>query len=154
MANKVKVRIFGQEYNVSGDKDPEEIQKIAEYVDSRRRLIAKMTEKSSNSVVQALTCLNIADEYFDAMDKMERMRTEMESIQSGTKDHETQIAEARKEVEKMKAEVKRAEKDREELSQQYKELEKQCAEFENSVFDLQMENIQLKSELEKLNNDG
>ena len=56
--------------------------------------------------------------------------------------------------ERMKAEVKRAEKDREELSQQYKEMEKQCAEVENSVFDLQMENIQLKSELEKLSNDG
>ena len=32
----------------------------------------------------------------------------------------------------------------------YRELEKKCSEYENSIFDLQMENIQLKSEIEKL----
>jgi hypothetical protein len=32
----------------------------------------------------------------------------------------------------------------------YRELEKKCSEYENSIFDLQMENIQLKDELSKL----
>ena len=34
-----------------------------------------------------------------------------------------------------------------------KEVEDKCRELENSFFDLQMENIQLKSELEKLRRD-
>ena len=37
--------------------------------------------------------------------------------------------------------------------ERFKQLEDKCAEYENQIFDLQMENIQLKSELEKLRRD-
>ena len=39
-----------------------------------------------------------------------------------------------------------------ESDERFKELQSRCTEYENSFFDLQMENIQLKSELEKLKN--
>ena len=32
----------------------------------------------------------------------------------------------------------------------FKKLKERCSEFENQIFDLQMENIQLKSQLEKV----
>ena len=32
----------------------------------------------------------------------------------------------------------------------FKDLKERCSEFENQIFDLQMENIQLKSQLEKI----
>ena len=35
-----------------------------------------------------------------------------------------------------------------------KEIEGKCKELENSFFDLQMENLQLKKELEKYKNNG
>ena len=78
MADSVKVRIFGQEYSITGDKTPEEIEKIASYVDEKMKLISKVTGGGSVSGVPALTCLNIAVEYFDALSRMDRLRTEKE----------------------------------------------------------------------------
>ena len=40
-----------------------------------------------------------------------------------------------------------AEKQR--CEEKYRQLEEKCSEFESSFFDIQMENIRLKSELEK-----
>ena len=62
----------------------------------------------------------------------------------------TQIVNELYEEEMHEAEEKKAEEDR------YSELEKRCSEFESSFFDLQMENLQLKRELEeyKRNNEG
>ena len=36
-----------------------------------------------------------------------------------------------------------------ELEEKIRKLEEKCSEFESSYFDLQMENVQLKSQLEK-----
>ena len=49
------------------------------------------------------------------------------------------------------SEIKNQKKENDE---RFKELQAKCSEYENSFFDLQMENIQLKSELEKLKNNG
>ena len=46
--NKVTVRIYGQEYTISGERDPETIQEIAAYVDEKMKEISKFT--SSNNL--------------------------------------------------------------------------------------------------------
>ena len=39
--------------------------------------------------------------------------------------------------------------DMKELEERCKQLDEKCSEFENAYFDIQMENIQLKSQIEK-----
>ena len=74
MDEKVNVKIFGQDYLISGDKDKEDIEKVAEYVDNKMHLIARVTDKRGTGTIAVLTAINITDEYFDAMDEIERLK--------------------------------------------------------------------------------
>ena len=61
------------------------------------------------------------------------------------------LEESKKSYIQAKELAEKLQKEQSEEHGKYADLEKRCTEYENSVFDLQMENIQLKSELEKLN---
>ena len=45
--NKVKVRIYGQEYTISGERDEETIIEIAGYVDNKMREISRFFSSRS-----------------------------------------------------------------------------------------------------------
>ncbi|MBQ1407707.1 MAG: cell division protein ZapA [Eubacterium sp.] len=149
MAESIKVRIFGQEYNIVGDKDPELIRKIAEYVDNKAHLISKLTGQTGGAI-HALTSLNIAEEYFDELDKVERIRQDSEQALRDNARYVGMLEELKKTQLQTKDAFEELKKERLEESENFKELEKKCSEYENTIFDLQMENIQLKSELDKL----
>ena len=53
--NRVKVRIYGQDYIISGERDEETIREIADYVDSSIREVSKYF--SGN--VQGLSLIHI-----------------------------------------------------------------------------------------------
>jgi cell division protein ZapA len=74
-SNVVKVTIFGAEYAIRGDSDPEYIRHVAEYVDSKMREVDESTSVNSSLKVAILAALNIADELF-------RERAEKEEILS------------------------------------------------------------------------
>ena len=57
--------------------------------------------------------------------------------------------EAKKSFALYKENAAKAAEDKKESEDKYRELEARCSEFKNSFFDLQMENMQLKNELEK-----
>lgn len=147
----VRVKIFGQDYNIAGDKSADEIQKLADYVDNKMRLVAKMTEKNTGGVIPALTALNIAEELFDALDQADRLKADKAKLDKDNKRMVKLLDESKASFIKEKEAFEKLKKEREEEHSQFSDLEKKCTEYENSVFDLQMENIQLKSELEKLN---
>ena len=50
---------------------------------------------------------------------------------------------------KAKEEAAAAAAEKQRCEEKYRQLEEKCSEFESSFFDIQMENIRLKSELEK-----
>jgi len=60
--NCVQVEIFDQAYNLRGS-DPEYIEKLAEYVDSKIRAVAEQTSTVDSLRLAVLAALNIADEY-------------------------------------------------------------------------------------------
>ena len=71
----VKVTIFGSEYAIRGDSDPEYIRQVAEYVDAKMKEVDESTSVKSSLKVAILAALNIADELF-------RERSEKEEIVS------------------------------------------------------------------------
>jgi cell division protein ZapA len=58
----VRVNIYDQIYNLRGS-DPEYIEKLAEYVDTKMRSVAEQTRTVDSLRLAVLAALNIADEY-------------------------------------------------------------------------------------------
>jgi cell division protein ZapA len=58
----VRVEIYDQTYQLRGS-DPEYIGKLADYVDTKMRLIAQQASTVDSLRVAVLAALNIADEY-------------------------------------------------------------------------------------------
>ena len=150
MDERVNVKIFGQDYLISGDKEKEEIEKVAEYVDNKMHLIARVTDKRGTGTIAVLTAVNITDEYFDAMDEIERLKAANQQIEKDAQRYLKMLDDTKESHMQSKENLDKLMEQSKEDETKYRELEKKCSEYENSIFDLQMENIQLKSEIEKL----
>jgi cell division protein ZapA len=60
--SSVRVEIYDQPYNLRGT-DPDYIFKLADYVDSKMRMVAEQTSTVDSLRLAVLAALNIADEY-------------------------------------------------------------------------------------------
>ncbi len=152
MDSRVTVKIYGQEYTIAGDKPEEEIEKIAEYVDNRMRLISRVAADSAQGSIGILTAVNIAEEYFEALEQIEQMQSAKVQLENDSKYYLKMWEDAKKNFIQYKENMESMKHQKKESDERFKELQEKCTEYENSFFDLQMENIQLKSELEKLKN--
>ena len=56
------VQIFGKEYPIASDQNPEYIRKLAQFVDKEMNKIAARTETAPSGRIAVLACLNIADD--------------------------------------------------------------------------------------------
>ena len=74
--NRVKVKIYGQEYVVAGEKSKEEIIQVAAHVDMKMQEIADAAKSAgaSPSNVAALAAINISSEYFQALEEIEDLK--------------------------------------------------------------------------------
>jgi len=153
MENKVTVKIYGQEYTIVGEKTEAEIQRIAEYVDNKMRLISRVAGDAAQGSIGILSAINIAEEYFDALAQMETLRTAKTQLENDSKYYLKMWEDAKSNFIQYKESLADLKNQKQEHEERFKELQAKCTEYENSFFDLQMENIQLKSELEKMKND-
>ena len=64
----MRIEILGREYNVRSDEGEERVRKIAEYVDQKIKEITEGTKTLSTINVAILAALNIADDYFRAIE--------------------------------------------------------------------------------------
>jgi cell division protein ZapA len=60
--NRVVVSIFGKEYSLVADVDPEYIKKTAQYLDAKMREVSENYPNITEARVAVLAALNIADE--------------------------------------------------------------------------------------------
>ena len=146
--NKIKVRIYGQEYTIIGEREKEEIEKIASYVDERMHFIAQNSSIGSTSSLAVLSAVNLADELFSHENELKELREANERLSSDNEKYVELWDEAKRNVIDYKNEVEEL-KIKADDDSQYKELEAKYKELEESFFELQMENIQLKSDLSK-----
>lgn len=65
----VTVTIFGREYTLRGDADPDYVKKVADFVDQRMSEVAKGSAVASTAKVAILAAVNIADELFREQQK-------------------------------------------------------------------------------------
>jgi len=60
----VRVQIFGSEYRIASDADPEHVREVARYIDQKMREVASSLSLRSISTIAVLTAVNLADELF------------------------------------------------------------------------------------------
>lgn len=196
--NTVAVRIYGQEYNISGDATREHIMRVADYVDGKMQEIGQAFNTSTSSIA-VLAAVNIADEYFSRSREIEDLKDANRQLEGDTQRYavlweeakqslasykediagnraqqeenirslhdknemlnylNSQIAEVqshnevlRSRVEELTRQLGEAQGAPEEAQRTIIELEEKCRDIESSFFDLQMENIHLKNDIENL----
>jgi cell division protein ZapA len=65
----VTVEIFGQTYRLRGVHDAEALERLASYVDGKMNAVADQMQISDTIKIAILAALNIADEYFQALER-------------------------------------------------------------------------------------
>ena len=178
-SNKVKVKIYGQEYTVSGDHSDEHIIKVAAHVDSKMHEIERFVASGQISAIAVLAAVNVADDYFNMKNTILEFKKEKEHLEKDVKHFQKMWEDAKrsflqykedaqtasqnkdtlkamlierdKEIEKLKTELEEAEqKGKKDAEADIRRLHDKLKDVENNYFDLQMENVQLKSEVERL----
>lgn len=146
--NKVKIRIYGQEYTIVGERSQDEIIKAAQYVDERMQFIGRNSNLGSTTSLAVLSAVNIADEIFSIKEELEQLRTLNAQLEADAKKYVDLWDDAKKNVIQYRNEIEDLRKKASDDSQ-LKEIQRRYKELESSFFDLQMENVQLKSRLDK-----
>ena len=198
--NRVTVRIYGQEYTISGEMSREHIMRVADYVDSKMQEIAKMLPTATTVSLAVLSAVNAADDYFTLLEDTRGLQAHCAQLEKDTAHYVQLWDEAKKSYLQYKEDARTSQEHREQLqklfnektveysrlSAAYEELKKQqemllsqneempqkiqtqeisgissesaelirqleakCKDIESSFFDLQMENIRLKGELDQ-----
>ncbi|MFH0977576.1 MAG: cell division protein ZapA [Spirochaetota bacterium] len=78
MESRVKVNIYGNEYSIMGEAEPEYILKLAEYIDNKMKEIGKSVTSGNIAQLAILAALNIADEYLQLQSIKSDVTGEME----------------------------------------------------------------------------
>jgi len=74
--NTVIVKIFGEEYPITGASDPDHIRRVADFVDTRMREIAQISRSKARDKVAILTALSIASELVEKRDQLNNVETD------------------------------------------------------------------------------
>lgn len=183
--NKVKVKIYGQEYVIAGDMPKEDIISVAAHVDMKMHEIADaaVAAGATPSNVAILAAANITGEQMQMSKELEEIRRLNAQLEKDAQHYVQLWDESKKNYAEYKEETQAMVLQKDELLRQLKEkddeiarlkeaaemakvqmqsgmddvikeVEDKCRELENSFFDLQMENLQLKKELERQKTDN
>lgn len=71
--NRAVVQIFGEEYVIKGEADPEYMTMVAAYVDKTMRKIAERNSYLSLGKLGVLAALNLADELSQLQEEYDRL---------------------------------------------------------------------------------
>ena len=146
---RVKVRIYGQDYTIAGDRAEETIKAIAACVDEKMREVGRNYASNAQGSLAVLAAINMADELFSAREQIEELNAAKEQMEKDAQHYMNIWDEAKKRFLQYKESAARSSEEKKEAEERYRQLQEKCSEFENSFFDIQMENIRLKQELDK-----
>lgn len=77
--NVLSVRIYGAEYSIRGQTNPDEIKAVADYLDHKMREVDKNVRVDSSLKVAILASLNITYELFSERKEKEALQSLLES---------------------------------------------------------------------------
>lgn len=178
--SKVKVVIHRNEYTIAGEESQEDIVKVASFVDEKMNdLDQKANGTLAEYALATLTAVNISNSYFKLQDELAETKKIAEQLEGDTQKYMQACDEAKRNFQECKEENLAIQREKEELehklqfkeqeiakiiqgqssideeidkrlSQKLSEAEAKYKDLESNFFDVQMENVRIKSELEKL----
>jgi len=77
LAQPVRIRIRDQEYLLQGDEGEEQILRLAQYVNEKLKEVEENTEGLSEKKAAILAALNIANDYFQAVEKRDELLSDI-----------------------------------------------------------------------------
>lgn len=77
MGQPVKIVILDQEYLIRSDEDPDQVYKIAAYVNEKLDEVRDNSDGLSDKKIAILTALNIASEYFQLLNERENQSADI-----------------------------------------------------------------------------
>ena len=113
------------------------------------REIGKNFSQTAQGSLAVLAAINVADEYFTAKEQIDQLTEAKEQLEKDVQHYLKMWDEAKKSFTQYKESAAKNGEEKKEMEERFRQLQEKCSEFENSFFDLQMENIRLKSELDK-----
>lgn len=150
--SRVKVKIYGQEYTITGETGEEEIKAIAAYVDEKMHEIAQVvTDKSAGSLA-ILASINITEEFFENRQDGDKLKVEYDKLMADARHYKHMWEQSKKTSQNSSDSLGELQQRMRNDAEKIKELTDKCSEYESNFFELQMENIKLKNELDKLRN--
>ncbi|GAB1475192.1 hypothetical protein MASR2M70_00240 [Bacillota bacterium] len=148
--NKVQVKIYGQEFTISGELPREHIIKVADHVDRGMHQLAKELPSCPASSLAVLTAVNCADEYYRTADSLNDQKAKNQQLERDAQHYVQLWDEAKKNFLQYKEDAQSAVENRDEMQQAYKEKTSECRELITKVRELEQDNENLKSRNEGL----
>lgn len=167
---RVTVKIYDQEYTVSGEESEEYMKKIAEYVDNEFKRIYGDNRKFSHFMAAIFTAFSIADKYHRTYSELNEIKEQVVEPLKELESIKNQLENANKEIEKIKEErdnykeqLLKVKTQNEHYKNKEKHLEhalklkeeelansqKIINDLQNKLFENQIELIQTKKELDE-----
>lgn len=145
-ANKVNVRIYGHEYMLTGEKSRDHMIRVAAYVDTKIHEVAGSFRYGSSTALAVLSAVNIADEYFSVMDRVNESKITNEQMEGDIHRYEQLWEEAKKSLTEHKEESRRVYEEKEALSERLHAMEREMEnmlrqkdkEFQEALFEKEL----------------
>ena len=196
--NRVQVKIYGQEFTISGELPRDHIIKVADHVDRSMHDLAKSLPSCPVSSLAVLAAVNCADEFYRSIDNFNELKSKNQQLEKDAQHYVQLWDEAKKNFLQYKEDAQASIEQKEELQRMFneksvdldrmttslrqleekytallqkneelsgklksqqedkasessalEEMEAKCKDMESSFFDLQMENIRLKGDLDR-----
>lgn len=97
MKNRINVTVAGRTYVLSSNDNPAYVEKVAEYVNAQMNELQQATRASSVDVA-IMAALNIADNYYHAVNSNEDLRRQLKDALDEKGKLESQLSEAKREI--------------------------------------------------------
>jgi cell division protein ZapA len=159
----VTVTIYGNEYTLKGEADPQYILELAKFVDAKMTEIGKKSSAPAAKVA-ILASMNISDELhrlekmksenLKLIETLERNLLDMKKSSEGSLKHTLEMKEHleknKTEADQSRAIVEKAEKDQERLNEELAEAREKISRLEEESEDYKQELATLKPELQEI----
>lgn len=148
--NKVQVKIYGQEFTITGETPREHIIKVADHVDRSMHKLAESLPSCPISSLAVLAAVNSTDEYYRSIEGVNELRQKNQQLEKDTEHYVQLWDEAKKNFIQYKEDAQTAIESRDELQKAYNIKLNECRELISRVDALEGENEGLKSGNERL----
>jgi cell division protein ZapA len=147
---RANVKIYGQDYTISGDKEHEYIERVAAYVDDKMKQVSSVLPSGSVSELAALAAVNITDELFSKESLVEEVKIRNEQLENDARHYIQLWEEAKKSFLQYKDEAQRAWDEKAELQGRFDTLQGEADELRGRAYDLENRLRSLEQEREGL----